>query len=105
MRVIFETQPVPTVAIVDEQGVKLKGTSHFKLLLFDPGEAVVEPHTKPYSAKQVAEWLGTVASGEPIRMGPPPSFIGAEPVVIPRALLDALPISARLVFNWSFSRS
>ena len=100
MRVIYRTSPVATTLSTPD-GKQTPGSSFFNLILHEPGDNPAlhgDTSVRPLSRYRTAR-------GQPASMGPPPAFVGAEPITLPSALLDTLPDTALLEFQWRFERS
>jgi hypothetical protein len=97
MRIVFETQSVPTVGTFTRGGV-VQGSAKYVVRVFDAGEVVPAMH----HAGPVSSWLGSLASGEPLRSIPPSGLAGPTEAVVPRSLLESLPADSLLAAEWEF---
>jgi hypothetical protein len=98
VRVLLETECVPATCALPD-GTRLSGMCQFQLFAFDPSEQLPEHGIQ----RPVSAWRRDLVPGETaLCMSAPEAFEGATPATVPRALLESLPETDLLAFNWTF---
>jgi len=100
MKIVFQTPPIRGVERTTPDGRRHNGTAVFTAALYAPTEAMPSHAIRV----TVAEWRRTSLHPDgSLRFTPPRDMVGATPivpVVVPAAVIDALPADHFLAIRW-----
>lgn len=106
MQVLFRSPRAPAVFTDPRNGQQFSGESEFELIFYAPGEQTSQPMRgggppRPVPTRSLATWRAATGIGKPL-VTDPPEGIRTTSVVVPDAVVAALPDTARLTLRWRF---
>jgi hypothetical protein len=103
MRTILETAPILVSRTLHNSDKLMEGTAYFTATAYEPGEQAPTGMSGEPDARLLSYWRSVIEPGQPLRVHPP--YDGLPSVDIPRALVDALPDTARLELSWRWTQN